>query len=66
MGETVETASGAEAAVDRRSGQSSLLHRSPVPLQVSSGGCEHQQAMISGPLEQVAKIGAVGVEGPAA
>ena len=46
--------------------QAAFLHRGPVQLQVGSGGLQHGKVVIGGPLEQVAQVVAVGLEGPAA
>ena len=66
VSEPVETARGGQAAVDRRSGQATLLHRTAVKLEMSPLRFEHSQVVISSPLEEVAKIVTVGVQGAAA
>jgi hypothetical protein len=45
--------------------KTALLHRGPVQLKIGACGFQHGQAVIGGPLEQVAQIVAVSVEGPA-
>jgi hypothetical protein len=66
VGEAVEATGGGQAAVDSRSCQTALFHRGSVQLKMGACGLEHRQVVIGGPLEEVAKIVAVGVEGPAA
>lgn len=66
VSEAVETARGGQPPVDCGGGQTAFLHRRSVHLEVGAGRLEHGHAVIGCPLEQVTKIVAVGVEGPAA
>ena len=64
--EAVVAAHGRQAPVDRRRGQSPLLHRHPVQLDVRPGGRQRFDAVVGRPLEERAEIVPVGVERAAA
>lgn len=60
MREALEPAGRGQSAVDCRSGQARFLHRRPVHLEVGLSCLEYRQAVIGGPLEEVAEIVTVG------
>jgi hypothetical protein len=62
----VEPTSSGQAPVDSRRGQAVFFHQGSVQLEVGAGGFQNGQAVIGRPLEQVAQVVEVGVEGPAA
>jgi hypothetical protein len=66
VGEPVVAAHRRESPVDRRGRQAAVLHPSAVQLDVGSGRGQDDQADISRPLEEAARVVAIGVKGAAA
>jgi len=66
VGEAVEAADGREPPVDRRGGQSPLLHGAAPQLDVGPCGLEHVETDVGAPLEERAQVVSVGLEGPTA
>ena len=66
VGEAVVAANRRQSPINRRRGQSPRLHRGPVQLDVGPGGGERWEADVAGPLEELAQIGTVGLQGAGA
>lgn len=63
VGEPIEPADGGEPPVDGGRGQSPLFEPAPVGLDVWTGGAQDVESGVAGPLEEVAEVVPVGIEG---
>jgi len=63
VGEAVVAAHRRQQPIDRRRSKPALFHRGAIDLDVGSGRVEHGEVLIGCPLEVVAQVVAVGLEG---
>ena len=66
VGEAVVPADRRQTPVDRGSSEPAFVHPRPIQLDVRSGRLERSQTNVVSPLEELAQIGAIRIEGAAA